>query len=75
MTSTTTRWSSTNGTPDPIHPPADPGLAVSEVPGQPGRVITDGPARWSSDSGLPDPITQKPALFPAFPSAYDDEEI
>ena len=53
----------------------DQGQTVTEVPGQPGRVITGGPAPWSSDSGLPDPITQKPALFPTFPGAYDEDDV
>jgi hypothetical protein len=48
------------------------GQTVSEVPGQPGRVITSPIQHWSSDSGTPDPITRKPDLFPNFPS--DDED-
>lgn len=55
------------------HRTADQGQTVSEVPGQPGRVITGGPAPWSSNSGLPDPITRPADPFAGIPGAYDDE--
>lgn len=51
----------------------DLGQTVSEVQGQPGRVITGGQP-WTSDSGTPDPVCRPTNPFALIPGALDEDD-